>query len=1018
MSAWQEVRDLVTARETKALADRVIALTEAERAEVAKRLPGFLTEMRDSATQMARESERAHGFGDEDPWLVWERRRTVRDALAEFGTVLRIAGAGTISGPAAAAAWLTRRELYPEWAPAPGPAEVVRVMVTRPAGWQADVAGRLAAKIRRAGDDRIAPLVLALLRASGITPPAHDMLVVAWLTGEAADDDPLLGPLLPRIFHAEGAGRALREERLTPTPTRWLSLIRRLLDAGRVSRTELLDGCVSRFLRGGDAADLRFFVRLHELVDPTPQEAAERARDYLRLLPAAPGPVAELALTQINRCGPHDDADVQEAIDALTFRPEAKQARAGLTLLDQEVRRSPARAGALAPALVTALAHTSDDVRRRAVRIALRHAAAFGGDAKPIADAVPLLPADLGRELAAVFGGEVAAEQTPEPFTPAPLPVFPEPGPFPPPTVDRTASALYGWEACEQWLAGFVERAGSDRAALREALVPAFGDSFSHLYDMERWLDPDAWIAAMAKEVITPGADPGVPDPEPVDPWAGSSFSVSVSAVPPDEPDGHAAPDNAAPENAAPENEGGAEDGDDAEDGAAPEPAFGRLPEYVREEIFRQIRELGVSAERVAAMRDGLPMPPRDPGEPNFRVGIMYSGFRPLFAEPEEPDPAVEFRRRARLPEPAHVSPPHMFLLHRLSEIYRALREGTLPPVLLATPTVTTGHLDPGVLVDRLELCAAAGTEPLPADLQQALLRLPRGAHPVAAERAARVGSRAASAVAAWLARGGLPDPEAGVKWGYVEGAHEHLFEEHDPVHVEQVHVGRVRLVPVLRAEPTGHPLIDELLREPSKWRWDDHGHAMDWWPSILPSHREAVSVNYLPHLLYQWNQPGVYPPHLRGVADADGPLGDATALILAYFLATGHPGSVPLLLRMTSRGALDAEAAGRQLALLIRRTRFEPRPVIASLREAAHQGAHEQVWEIVRTLLPGLLPSAGERPAVAHTEAVTLAADVAAWVGARGEIPAVSAHAAAGRASRGSRFARECARLRDLLAG
>ncbi|OPG14665.1 hypothetical protein [Microbispora sp. GKU 823] len=668
------------------------------------------------------------------------------------------------------------------------------------------------------------------------------------------------------------------------------------------------------------------------------------------------------------------------------------------------MRQRSARAGELAPALVTAFAHASDDVRRRAVRIALRHAAAFGADAKVIADAVPLLPAELGRELAAVFGGEVAAEETPEPFTPVPLPVLPEPGPFPAPAVDRTAGELHGWAACEQWLAGFVERVGRDRAALRETLTPVFRDSFPYLYGLERWLDPEAWIAALAKEVIAPGADPGVPDPEPVDPWAGSSFSVRVSAVPPEETDDH---------EDGPEDQDGPEDEDGSEDEAAPGPAFGDLPEHVREEIFRQILEIGVSAERVAAMRDGRPVPPRDPGEPEFPVGIIYSGFRPLFGKPEEPDPAVEFRRRARLPEPAHVSPPHMFLLHRLSEIYRALREGTLPPVLLATPTVTTGHLDPGVLVDRLELCAAAGVEPLPADLQQALLRLPRGAHPLVAERAGRVGSRAASAVAAWLARGGLPDPEAGLKWGYIQDAREHLFEERDPGHVEQV-----RLVPVLRAEPTGHPLIDELLREPPKWRWDDHGYAMGWWPSILPSHREVVSVNYLPHLLYQWNQPGVYPPYLEALADADGPVGDATALILAYFLAERRPDPVPVLLRMTSRGALDAEAVGRQLALLIRHTWFELRPVLASLREAAHQGAHEQVWEILRSLLPDLLPSAGERPNVTHTEAVTLAADLAAWVGARGEIPVVSAHAATGRASRGSRFARECARLRDLLAG
>ncbi|GAA2793549.1 hypothetical protein GCM10020219_075990 [Nonomuraea dietziae] len=65
--------------------------------------------------------------------------------------------------------------------------------------------------------------------------------------------------------------------------------------------------------------------------------------------------------------------------------------------------------------------------------------------------------------------------------------------------------------------------------------------------------------------------------------------------------------------------------------------------------------------------------------------------------------------------------------------------------------------------------------------------------------------------------------------------------------------------------------------------------------------------------------------------------------------------------------------------------------------------------------LLPVLLPGEGERPTVTHAEAVALAADVALWSGARGEIAAVSAHATSGR---NSRFARECARLRDRLAG
>ncbi|GAA2896155.1 hypothetical protein GCM10020220_102720 [Nonomuraea rubra] len=82
--------------------------------------------------------------------------------------------------------------------------------------------------------------------------------------------------------------------------------------------------------------------------------------------------------------------------------------------------------------------------------------------------------------------------------------------------------------------------------------------------------------------------------------------------------------------------------------------------------------------------------------------------------------------------------------------------------MLLATPTWMSGHLDPDVLVDRLETCAAAEVEPPPADLAQALLRLPRGRHPAAADRAAKVDSEAARSAARWLAGDGLADPGCG----------------------------------------------------------------------------------------------------------------------------------------------------------------------------------------------------------------------------------------------------------------
>jgi hypothetical protein len=109
----------------------------------------------------------------------------------------------------------------------------------------------------------------------------------------------------------------------------------------------------------------------------------------------------------------------------------------------------------------------------------------------------------------------------------------------------------------------------------------------------------------------------------------------------------------------------------------------------------------------------------------------------------------------------------------------------------------------------------------------------------------------------------------------------------------------------------------------------------------------------------------------------------------------------------------LPAETVGRQLALLMCRTHVEPRPVVAVLAEAARQGAYAEVWRMLTSLLPVLLPGPGERPSVVHVEAMTLAADVAAWAGARGPVPEVTALAAgSGR----SRFARACVRLRDQL--
>ncbi|WP_433832423.1 DUF6493 family protein [Actinoplanes sp. CA-015351] len=78
---------------------------------------------------------------------------------------------------------------------------------------------------------------------------------------------------------------------------------------------------------------------------------------------------------------------------------------------------------------------------------------------------------------------------------------------------------------------------------------------------------------------------------------------------------------------------------------------------------------------------------------------------------------------------------------------------------LMATPTEVNGSLDPAVLLDRLVRAEAAGREPWPVDVEQALLRVPRDVDAEVVTRAAELTSAAGQQFADWLKGGGLPDP-------------------------------------------------------------------------------------------------------------------------------------------------------------------------------------------------------------------------------------------------------------------
>ncbi|MEU8247372.1 DUF6493 family protein [Nonomuraea sp. NPDC048916] len=923
-SAWATVCDLIDTGDLAKLVETLKALDEPARHEVARELPGHIAvarqrahrsrtnneAARDRALQAAQEEllglkERGeisqHDY-EQSQIRIW----TYHGPKADHGLPdtdgwvepMRIAGAGTISSAKAVVTWINRRD-FDRWDLAGGlrPAAIeplIEVIAARPAAWQADLAARLALRLRpaRRRDPRNPnlALALALFRRTGATPPEHDPLVVGWVSAEPRRDDPLREHLLPRIFEAEGVGRRLRDDRA------WAAFLHGLAAEREVSRDLLLDGCRRRFLRGGDGPDLRFFVRLHELLEPTPAELAPHAIDYARLLPTAPGPVAELSLRHLRALPALDPADVVEALEGLLFRAEAGLVRGGLSWLRESLRQAPERADDLAPALAMAFGHEARTVQEAAALLAVRHAEHFTeAGRETLRQGTGTLPPDLRNRLAGAIGGELVEEPEPESqpeevFVPRRLPAPPRPVPAvtPPGTARELAELCLddSPHAVERSLAAFVHLATRDPEALRTALAPIAGTEDWRL-TRDEWREHSVWMLVLAIDLVDSG----------------------------------------------------------------------RVFETQRIAFMNHLR------------RDrGLPPIVRD-----------------------EPD---------RLPEPRRASPMHLFILRRYDEIRTAARAGTLPPLLLATPSLSTGHVDPDELVTRLETLEAAGVEPLPADFQQALLRLPREIDPAVTVRAAALTSEAGRRTARWLAGDGLPDPAVRVTWS---GADDGLGS-------------RIWMTTTVEAAPTGLPLVDELLAaQPRHVNFVCDGHLggmMEHWPAVLPSHREVVAAHLIGH------QP--LPPQARmpsklllDLADAAGPTGPALAVLLAHRIFPlayyEDDTALPLraLRRLAAAGDLPAEHLGAELAERVRRNEITLRVLVDRLEAEAVNGMHHDVWRVLTTAMPPLLPENTGHPTKAHIDLVDLATRVARWSQARGELPALTAFAARKGTGRVLRLAR-----------
>lgn len=178
------------------------------------------------------------------------------------------------------------------------------------------------------------------------------------------EDPELLEDEIWRVFEVEGN----REVSLTMTEVFWKKTLLELVATGRLDRNRMLDATLGALARDFAQHKAGFYSRLHDALEPTPNERAARVGAYLELLGSRIGPTVSLATRAVESLPDDIEIDTSSFAQAAVSAARAARGQSTALVLLRLLERRKSEPEAL-DAVAVFLEHPSVEVVDAAIAI-------------------------------------------------------------------------------------------------------------------------------------------------------------------------------------------------------------------------------------------------------------------------------------------------------------------------------------------------------------------------------------------------------------------------------------------------------------------------------------------------------------------------------------------------------------------------------------------------------------------------------------------------------------------------